>query len=378
MRKFWLAAFITFLLFSPVAPLLHGCTASLSSFGAIPDGVTDNLSAIQAAFNYALAHHCTALIPAGNFAYTGTPIATSIAVSGTGASSVLIPLNPAEEALVLSGSDPSATNFSMRSTATLRLTTPQSGMVLALNATNYRVQNLLISGSASVGIMSYNSSHGQILDNTVQNTLADSITQIVGSSSITVSGNRTLNSGDDGISTVSYVGSPMVSGITVQGNTILSNLGGRGISVVGGNNVTIKQNYVSNPDGFSDIYVAAENQWDTLGVSNVAVTSNTLLDGGPNQGTLTIYNSQGPTYTVTGLTVSTNQFVDPPFAAIQLVGNGVETLQVENNTDYSTGSLGEVADPLAVYTVSGNRTLAPSEYTTPIAGPGGGCNFAGC
>jgi hypothetical protein len=62
-----------------------------------------------------------------------------------------------------------------------------------------------------VGIMSYNSSHGQILDNTVQNTLADSITQIVGSSSMTVSGNRTLNSGDDGISTVSYVGSPMVS-----------------------------------------------------------------------------------------------------------------------------------------------------------------------
>jgi Right handed beta helix region len=378
MSKFRPAAFIIFLIFAFGAPLLHGCTASLSSFGAVADGVTNNLAAIQATFNYALAHHCTALIPAGNFAYLGMPVANSIAIAGVGGASVLIPLNPAEEALVLSGSNPSATNFSMRSNATLRLTTPQSSMVLAWNATNYRVQNLLISGSASVGIMSYNSSHGQILDNTVQNTLADSITQIVGSSLITVSGNRTLNSGDDGISTVSYVGSPMVSGITVQANTILSNLGGRGISVVGGSNVTIKQNYVSNPDGYSDIYVAAESQWDTLGVSNVTVSSNTLLDGGPDQGTLTVNNSQGPTYTIAGLTISANQFVDPAFVAIQFVGDGVETVQVENNTDYSTVSLGEIADPLAVYAASGNRTLAPSEYTTPIASPGGGCNFAGC
>ena len=53
--------------------------------------------------------------------------------------------------------------------------------------------------------MSYNSSIGQILNNTVENTLADSITQIDGANHITICGNRVLNAGDDGISNNSYV-----------------------------------------------------------------------------------------------------------------------------------------------------------------------------
>jgi hypothetical protein len=59
---------------------------------------------------------------------------------------------------------------------------------------------------------------GYILNNTIENTLADSITQINGSYNITVSGNRIFNSGDDGISNNSYVGEPLVHDITVQGN----------------------------------------------------------------------------------------------------------------------------------------------------------------
>jgi len=52
--------------------------------GAIGDGTTDNLAAIQNAFNNAAANHCIALVPAGTFAYSGNLTATGIAIAGVG------------------------------------------------------------------------------------------------------------------------------------------------------------------------------------------------------------------------------------------------------------------------------------------------------
>jgi hypothetical protein len=227
--------------------------------------------------------------------------------------------------------------------------------------------------------MSYNSHDGYVSHNTIENTLADSITQINGSYNITVSGNRILNSGDDGISNNSYVGQPLDQNITVQGNTVLNNLWGRGLEVSGGNNISFAGNYVSNPDGFSDMYIASENEWSTQGVDNVTVTGNTFLVGGPNQGTVIVYNSQGTLYSITNVTVDGNTFFNPPYVALQFTGNGSETgLLVENNTDYSTGSFSALTDLLASFTQVSNQVLAPSTAATPTEPAGRGCNFTGC
>ncbi len=355
-------------------------TCSITSFGAVGDGVTNNATAIQNTFNYAAANHCIALIPAGTFAYSGTITATSIAVAGTGATSILAPLDVVNESLTLSGSGGSVSNLVMVSTATKRLDTPWSGMIWVDNAQNYYVQNVLINNSSSIGIMSYNSNGGYILNNTVENTLADSITQIDGSYNIIVSGNRILNSGDDGISNNSYVAdSSQVHNITVQGNTVLNNLYGRGVEVSGGNNITFTGNYVDNPDGYSDVYVASENEWTTQGVSNVTVSGNTLLDGGPNQGSVIVYDSQGSSYSITNVTVTGNQLVNPKYVAVQFAGNGSETgIVVENNTDYSTLQFSASGNSNATVTESGNQVLPPTSYTTPLVSPQVGCNFAGC
>ena len=354
-------------------------TCSIALFGAVGDGVTDNATAIQNTFNYAAAHNCIALIPAGKFAYSGNIIATGIAVTGTGAASILAPLSLTQQALALTGSGASVTNLAMVSTATARLTTPQSAMILFYNATNYYAENVLINDSSSVGIMSQNSSGGYILNNTVENTLADSITQIAGSYNITVSGNRILNSGDDGISNNSYAGEPLVHNITVQGNTVLHNLWGRGVEVSGGSNITFTGNYVDNPDGATDVYIASETEFNTQGVTNVTVTGNTLVDGGPAQGTVIVYDSQGSTYNISGVTITGNQFVNPPWVALQYAGNGSETgILVENNTDYSTGQFSSSGDTLATFTETGNQILAPSTYATPLVPASGGCSFSGC
>jgi len=354
---------------------------SIASFGAKGDGVTDNLTAIQNAFNYAAANQCVAVIPGGTFAYSGNITATGIAVMGTGAASILEPLSLSNQALILAGSGSSLSNFVMKSSAVSRLDTPQSAMIWANNASNYVVENVLVNGSSSVGIFSLGCNNGEILNNTVENTLADSISQSDGTYNIVISGNRIVNSGDDGVSNNSYFGDPggMVHDITVQGNTVLSNVTGRGLEVSGGRGITFTGNYVDNTDGFADMYIASElPAYDTVGVDSVTVSANSFADGGPAQGSLLISNSQGTAYNITNITVSGNQFINPKLTSVQYTGNGIESGTVDNNTAYTNNSFSSSSNSNATFTQSANQVLAPSTFTTPLVPAGGGCNFSGC
>lgn len=358
----------------PTATTQH---VSITSFGAVADGVTNNQAAIQKAFDYAAANGDAVYIPAGNFAYFGTLSADGIAVFGAGTSSILTPLDVTNEALTLTGSGGSISNLQMDSSAATRLTTYQSSMIWIDQAQNYTVQNVLINGSSCVGIFDAGGQDGLIQNNTVENTLADSITNTNGASNVTITANRVVNSGDDGISNVSYAGAPIVQGITIQGNTVIDNNWGRGISVVGGSNIQITGNYVDNNDLYSDIYIAAESQYDTLGVNNVTVSGNTLVDGGPNQGTVTVYNSQGSAYNITGVTITGNQVVNPANNAFQFCGNGNETVALNKNSVYTSGSnLSSNSNSLAVVSALNNTILNPTAYTTPLVAPGGGVTTA--
>lgn len=363
-----------------IGSLVLAPTCSITSNGAMGDGTTDNLTAIQNTFNYAAANHCIALIPSGTFAYSGNLTATGIAVAGVGASSILKPLSLSNEAIILAGSGGSISNLVMESAATSRLLTQQSAMVWAENADNYYVENLLINDSSSTGVISQNSHDAFILNNTIENTLADSITQVLGSYNITIFGNRILNSGDDGVSNNSYVGDPSaVHTITVQGNTVMHNKGGRGLEVSGGSNIIFSGNYVDNLDGYTDMYIASESEFNTQSVSNVTVSGNSFLDGGPNQGSAIVYNSQAGATTITAVTIGGNQFVNPKLSALEYAGNGSETgISVSNNTDYSNSQFSISSNPDAAPTETGNQVLAPSSYTTPLVPAGGGCNFTGC
>ena len=352
---------------------------SITSYGAIGDGVTNNTTAIQNALNYAAANGLAVYVPAGTFAYSGTLTDNGVAFYGAGTSSILKALNGAQEALTLTGNDASVSNLQIDGTGSTRLSNPQSCAVLAYQATNYTIQNVLINGSSSGGIMSQDSSYGSVLNNTVENTLADSITSIDGSNNITITGNRILNSGDDGISIVSYVGSPIVHDITEAGNTVIGNNWGRGMSVVGGDNIQISGNNIQGgTSGDAGIYIAAESEWNTQGVANVTVNANTLINAGgapsgTGQGAVTVYNSQGSAYAISGVTINGNQIDNPLSQAFQFVGNGVETVQVTNNTDYTSGSsLVSNGNPSAGITYSGNTMLPTSSYTTPLVASGGG------
>jgi hypothetical protein len=331
--------FIVALLWVLGSAVAKATECSIASFGAVGDGVTNNAGAIQNAFNYAASHKCTALIPAGTFAYRGTLTANGIAVTGTGAGSILKAQDTNNEALTLTGNGGSVSNLVMLGTGGKRNVTYQSGMIWVNRATNFTIQNVLINGGSCVGIFDAGGQAGLIQNNTVENTLADSITNTNGAANILVKANHVVNSGDDGISNNSYLSDPVtVHGITVQGNTIMHNKWGRGLEVSGGTNIT-----------------------------------------GPNQGSAIVYNSEAGSTTISGVTISGNQFVNPKLAAVQLAGNGSETgIVVQNNMDYSTKAFGFSSNKNAQATETGNQVVAPSAYTTPMAPQGGGCSFSGC
>jgi hypothetical protein len=127
------------------------------------------------------------------------------------------------------------------------------------------------------------------------------------------------------------------------------------------------------------MYIASEGEWRTQNVATIMVTGNTFVDGGPNQGSAIVYNSEAGSATISGVTISGNQFVNPKLAAVQLAGNGSETgIVVQNNIDYSTKAFGFSSNKNAQATETGNQVVAPSAYTTPMAPQGGGCSFSGC
>jgi hypothetical protein len=102
--------------------------------------------------------------------------------------------------------------------------------------------------------------------------------------------------GDDMIAMVSYVasaGTPastiaasyaalrasdLVHDVLVSDNDVSGNYWGRGITVVGGENVTIQRNRIANTAHAAAIYIARETAYMTFGVKNVDVHDNVITD----------------------------------------------------------------------------------------------------
>lgn len=352
---------------------------SLAVFGAVADGVTDNRDRIQKALDYGAAHRMAVFVPAGRFAYSGTLTARGIPVFGTGRASMLVALDGGHESLILTGRGGCVADLQMIGTGTTRLSTPWSDLIWARSARDYTVRNVLIKGSSNGGIFNEKSTNGHILHNTIEDTLADSITSIDGASNIVIRGNRIVNSGDDGISVVSYADVPIVHDIRIQGNMVLHNKSGRGISVVGGDHVEIVGNYVAGGQAdAASVYIAAESEWGTRGVNDVLVSGNTLVDGGGDpsgtgQGAITVYNSQGGAYVLANVVLRGNQIIDPRSEAFQFVGNGSEAVLAEDNSVYTAGgTLTSEGNPRARVTMSGNKLLPSGRPVPPVAAGGSG------
>lgn len=307
---------------------------SITDFGAVGDGRTDNQAALQKAFDQARASGQDIYVPEGVFAHSGTLSIDGIDVSGAGEGSVLKATQYGQEALYLHGDGVSLHDVGIEGVNGARLGTDESAQVVVQDATNFAIENVHIDGSSSAGIKVNNSAFGHIADNSVENTKADSIHMVLGSHDIVVEQNHIQGSGDDGISVVSYQGGGTVHGITIRENEVLDSTGGRGLSVVGGSDVLIEHNNVTNSAGHAGVYIAAEREWNTEAVHDVTVSGNTITNGGgvgSGHGAITVYNSQ-PGLVNDGIIVANNDIIDPQKMGILVVGEGEQHLAAYDNT----------------------------------------------
>lgn len=252
-------------------------------FGAVCNGTTDDIGAINKACEAGRDEGLPVLIPHGQTAY-GAPIeADSVVIIGEGETSVLVMLDPMQATIFLRGSDAGVSRLRLAGGAgSVRGTTYECNRITALAAINFGVRDVHIDASAGAGIFCGQSSEaGHVEHCTIRGTLADAVHLTDRSNYITVENNRIFDAGDDGIAVVSYRDqATMVHHITARNNSISFNAGGRMMSVVGGESILYENNQLVGNVHSAGLYIAQEQAWNTYGAHNVLFRYNLLRAAG--------------------------------------------------------------------------------------------------
>jgi DUF971 family protein len=203
------------------------------------------------------------------------------------------------------------------SLANLSLSAPLAGQrwtgldqhKLVVGANDVTVSDVTITGSAGAGVFVNGAHNFQIDRVNVQDTRADGIHTTGGSSNGRINNPIIARTGDDGVAVVSYSddAAPCIS-IVIDSPVINGTRWGRGVSVVGGENVSIRNLNVVQTSG-AGVYIAAEGgpQFYTRSVSDVDVSGGVVtganVDPDVVQGSVLVYAGHTGE-SVTNVTVS--------------------------------------------------------------------------
>lgn len=169
------------------------------------------------------------------------------------------------------------------------------------------LRNITVEGSAAAGIYIGGSSNFLVENVSVSNTRADGIHITGGSHNGTLRRVSISRSGDDGVSVVSYQQDGAVcNNILIDSPVVRTTTGGRGLSVVGGTDITYRNVKVDSSSAAA-IYVANEGApYFTYSSTRISYLGGTLTrsntDSHIDHGAILIYSSR-PGFTVSDVTI---------------------------------------------------------------------------
>jgi hypothetical protein len=283
---------------------------SVSEFGVRGDG-SDETAGIQRAID-ALQPGQWLVFPAGRYVHS-----KSLKVKVRGAvlwsdGATLHASNPEDQAVQLMADGASIYNFTLTAVTGQRLTAPWQSRIAVFAGTSPRVllkDNVvrgnriinagepgtpLANSTSAAGIFVFYATRFLVAENTVARSLADAIHITAGSFDGRVLKNTVREPGDDMIAVVSYIGAPTTTGaqvaasidrkreadlvrdVLVANNDVSGQYWGRGITVVGGENVTIQANRINRTTHGAAIYLSRETAYLTFGVRNILVRDNDI------------------------------------------------------------------------------------------------------
>ena len=320
---------------APGKPADKAACVPISGYGARSDG-TDATRAIQRAIEAAksLDARCV-YIPAGTYRMSKIVVDGGVKLIGDGDASVLYAPDPANRQVKLTGAGAGLYSLKIYTVGKKR-TNDDEGVWIEEDATNFVIDDVTIDGGNGPGIITYAGSWGRITNNRVSNTKSDAIHMSGGAHHVYIAGNTVRNSGDDMIAVVTYAYHPVNTyEILIENNDVADQPWGRGISVVGGENVTIRGNHISRSSD-AGIYIAAESSWATRGVNNVVVRGN-RIDACPHahaehgQASILVYSDNK--FRVENVLLDGNAVSDTPTEAIRVEPRHTSNIACRGNTE---------------------------------------------
>lgn len=251
---------------------------------------TDSTASLQALFDNLKPGQTLTLNANTTYSHSGvlTISVPNVTINGNGAT--LQATNDITSALSITGNGVTLTNLNLSAPLTGTRYSDLNQNSLNIEGNNVTVSNVTITGSAAAGVFVYGASGFNLSNVTVQNTRADGVHITNGSSFGQLTNVTTKMTGDDGIAIVSYGADPSPShDIVINSSTVAGTTWGRGLSVVGGYNVTVNNIKVSSSSA-AGIYIADEGApWYTRSVNNVTINGGTVT--GANTSTTVIHGA---------------------------------------------------------------------------------------
>lgn len=286
----WLRIFCLWLaFFLGLFPYAHGVVPpprphyiyDVRYYGAKGDGVTNDQTAIENALIAAATTNGVVHVPEGVYLHDSVlVIPDSVTLMGFGelraTDTGLVTDSAPQHAVILSGYGAELKDVTISTDWAGSSQSNNNGCGVLVNAAhNFTIDNVKVRNSATAGILSSGGIRGSITGCFVKNTLKDGIHMTNVTQDVLISGNRCDSTGDDGIAVVSYVSQgAKCNNIQITGNEV-KNGSARGISVVGGNNVTISDNTITNIV-YAGLYIGSEATVTSYGSTNIQGSNNTL------------------------------------------------------------------------------------------------------
>jgi hypothetical protein len=314
---------------------------SVKAFGARGDGVSDDAAAIERSAA-SLRTGGIVVFPAGTYVQTRSIVIKSPNILIWGSGARLHGSDPMNQALGLTGARSAVIGLTLTARTIVRATKlPQMRLVLTGRG-NAAIDNV-IDGASAAGIMVYGGRDFWIEGNTVRNTLSDAIHITHGAQAGVVVRNVVRASQDDMIAVVGYGKGSAPRNILIAENDVAGNPWGRGIAIVGGRDITVRDNAIRDVISGAGLLIARERFWNTDGSSNVVIERNLLeriqthgevLAGRPRtgQGAIEVYSDgKGDReLAVHTLLVRDNEIRGSRAEGVRLIGNVCQIEFVDN------------------------------------------------
>lgn len=278
-------------------------TVTPEEFGAGGDGVADDTRAVQEALDSVVSGGVVRFAPGQVYRHTDVLVA-DVAGSRLTGSGVLLATNEERSAVWITADDVVVDGgLTFRMGATTKRWDAWEQMKLRLAYVDGVVlRNITIDGAAAAGVFINGSSDLLLVDVSVSNTRADGIHMTGGSHDGILRRPVTSGTGDDGIAVVSSEAQGAITrGITVRSPVVAATTWGRGLSVVGGEDIVFRNITVDGSDAAA-VYIACEGApYYTYGTRRVSVVGGTLTNSNTNPAVdhgAVIFNSARPGFAV--------------------------------------------------------------------------------